>query len=193
MSSSFLTSRIQIFVFLGIFFLSGCGHIKPHEISSVVESDQQNRSSVSRVVEPKLLNRDPSNLIIIPPTAGVGVQANQSLERISLTLVKSITNAIDQSGSSIKVLASEDAEQSNLILRGHVMYWGKIRKSKFLILSQWTVSLAVEIKVFDRESGKLVLIFNEEKSSLMNKNMDDLGLELAQEIGEDVVRFMMTK
>ncbi len=137
----------------------------------------------SKVVDPLRLRKG-GNLVIIPFRAGVGIEANAELNKISLHMVKGVFDFLEERNSSFYLLSAGNARQADLIMEGHITEIQN--KSK---LRQWTLRdnksvLSIEGRLIDQKTGKDVVIFFEtQKEQGQKQTYEDLGYHLGRKIG----------
>ena len=123
----------QLGFFILIFLIVGCSHIpfvgkeppadevdeQPFEVNEYVQQ--------GRVINAQAL-KSGKKVAVIPFTPGVGVEANEELDKIALMVVKGISEAFEEKQSQFTVLTAENAEIAELIVTGHVNHIGDFNK-----------------------------------------------------------------
>lgn len=128
--------------------------------------------------------------MVIPFTAGAGIEATEELEKIALMMVKGITEAVEKNGQPFKLLNQDQTQTADFILQGHVVEIGKMKKG----LGAWWGKpqpkfLGVEATIVDRKTGKVISRFvTRRESTEMDYRI--LGRELGREIGQSLIANM---
>jgi len=138
----------------------------------------------SKVVNAERL-REGGNIVIIPFKAGAGVEANEELNKISFHMVKGISDFLKEHSTPFNVLFSENAQEADLILEGHIT--GIKDRSKF---RKWTfqnngIEMSIKGRLVDRKTGVDIVIFSEiQKINDTREDHKDLGYYLGRQMGK---------
>lgn len=183
----------KIAIFL-LCFCAGCAWLKGGEKSAgglnaaVPETLSSGLISEGKVVNASALARG-GRLLVVPFTAGAGVEANEELDRATLMIIKGMADTLGENDPSFEVLSGEDASMADFILRGHV-----IRYRKPSILRRWVMRdrrarLEVEGRLLNARSKETILLFAHARERAEGAGADkDLGYA----IGEDLGRFLLS-
>lgn len=130
------------------------------------ESLEQSESDYSAVVlRPSFLKKEGASLIVMPFTAGVGVEANKELERLSLMIVKGAIDTLNKEGTRFKILFAQEADQADFIIQGHITHRINPEARRGWMFRPQEAVLSVESKMTERKSGNLVLIYSRERKA----------------------------
>ena len=179
---------------ISVFLMIGCAHIPFIGTSS--QSAKETMKS-GRLEPPLELNgfvvkgqivdagrlRQGKNIAVIPFKAGVGVEANEDLERIALMIVKGITDVFaDDQGTSFNILTAENSKEADFVIQGHVTnVKGPSRVSRW-VLRKGQKTLSVDGKMIDAQTGKAIAVFTDQVTS-KTENYRDLGYRIGKDIG----------
>src|SRR3989344_230060 len=159
--------RLVILVVLSCF---SCGCASPAEkkaVNSVIDIDRLKRGG---------------NLLIVPFRAGAGVAATADLDRTALSIVQGLADTLQNSSASFKILTDENADQAELILKGHII---KMEESKGI--KKWMGGkkyLAAQSGISDQKTNELIANFD--FSALPGDSKTDykkLGYQIGEQIG----------
>ncbi len=124
-----------------------------------------------------------AKFVVVPFTAGVGVEATQELETIALMIVRGIADAMEESRGKLEVLTPDRLEEADFVIQGHVteldkeddglMFWNKAQKK----------SLAVEALIRDLKTGRGITNFSTRKEV---EDSQTGFLQLARQLGEEI-------
>ncbi|MCC6758170.1 MAG: hypothetical protein IT395_00905 [Candidatus Omnitrophica bacterium] len=138
----------------------------------------------ARIFKPEQLAKG-GNLLVVPFSAGAGVEASDELDRLSLLIVKGIADVLAEHGQQFKLLAAQDAQSADMVIKGRIIEvvektglskpWGK--KPKYL-------RLTIEGSVLGVENDDILAKFTEAKE-IKGKNVrfEGLGYEIGVAIG----------
>jgi hypothetical protein len=142
----------------------------------------------ARVVDLERLKQG-GKVVVLPFKAGVGVEANKELDKIALMIIKGVSEILEREVGKITVVFDEEAEDADLIIKGHVTEKrlpGKLRK---WVLLNKNIVLAVDGKMIDRNTGQTVLVFSDKHQiNLKEGNFLQLGYTIGQNIGQYIVQ-----
>ncbi|MCK4882681.1 MAG: hypothetical protein KAS92_06635 [Candidatus Omnitrophica bacterium] len=179
---------------ISLLLMIGCAHIpflgkssQPavDAVESIVPEQpvESNRFvEKGRIVDASRL-RQGKNVAVIPFKAGVGVEANEELERITLMIVKGIadTFADDQRGL-FTIVTAENLEAADFAIQGHVTGLKGPSKVKRWVLLKGHKMLGVDGKMIDAKTGETVAVFTDQVTS-QAENYKDLGHQIGKNIG----------
>ncbi|HOW36134.1 MAG TPA: hypothetical protein PL155_06955 [Candidatus Omnitrophota bacterium] len=130
------------------------------------------------------------NLLIVPFRPGPGVEANDKMEKISLMAFKGIMETLGKARTPFRILTNEDAENTDLVLKGHVTALGESRGVTKWVAGQEKSFLAIEGQMSDPETGKNVLVFSYRE--IVGLNQEDYQL-MSYRIGQRVGEFILSQ
>ena len=146
---------------------------------------------VSEVEEVKVLDHERfkkgGNLVVIPFNAGTSVEANDALDKVTLSLIKGLADKLQAAGSLFKILLAENIADADLAMKGYVTKLedpGKIQR----LMGKKMVSVVVEGKIVDQDTGKLVFVFKAGQDDLLAK---DVYKKIGYAIGEKIAQEML--
>ena len=125
-------------------------------------------------------------VLVVPFSPDVNTAANEELERVSLAIVKGIADSLDTS-SRFSVLDGTNAGTADLILQGRILSMNKTGRLKKIVTFKNKESLAVEGKMIDAKSGKIVFHFSNDKTT---RDKKQTFVDLGSSIGRDIGKFL---
>ncbi len=129
-------------------------------------------------------------ILIIPFKAGRGIEANESLDSLSLMLIKGVHDGLKDKNDAHVVLAAPEAETADLILKGYITRIQTPGKFGGLIGSEKPHSLTIEANLIDKKTGQMIAVFKQKKESL--DPMQSLK-HLAHFIGQDIAQSIINE
>lgn len=179
--------RRSVLYFLLITFLalSGCAGSKA-ERPRVTKS--QGFTDTNRIIDQERLKMG-GHLLIIPFKAGEGVEANDELDKIALMMVKGIAEELTSSNAPFSIMNSGNFNDSDLVIKGHVVKIDQTKGLKKLIPGKMEIVLKVSGELIDRKTNERLLVFSQQRTQ-----RDPRGdfKSLGNTIGHDIGRFIMT-
>ncbi len=175
------------FVLSVIFFLSaGCAGLKKEQAVSSYSFD-------GKVLDSDNL-KGGGKIYLVPFSAGVGVEAGETLDEAALMLIKGIYEELSSTNSALTVLTSGQGSSADFILRGHFVKWndGSSGRIKKLLTSgkQRSIStISVEGEIIERATGKVLIHFADVKEAAVRS---DDHRALGYNIGKDIGRFILS-
>lgn len=182
------------------FLIIGCSHIPfigkvPQSSESTAQSNESEEQPLEpnkfvekgRIISTEALQKG-KNIAIIPFTAGVGVEANNDLDKVALMIIKGISDAFadDHSGKHdhFDILTAESSETADLIVQGHISSLKSPSKVKKWVLINGQKTLGVDGKIVDARTGESVLIFEDtQETGIKKETHDQLGYRIGKNIG----------
>jgi len=180
--------------FISLFLMIGCAHIpffgkssqpaketikssrleQPLELSGFVEK--------GRIVDAGRLQQG-KNVAVIPFKAGVDVEANEELERVTLMVVKGNADTFaDDQGGLFNILTAENSNEADFVIQGHVTNLkGPSRVSRWVLLKGHKM-LSVDGKMIDAGTGEAIAVFTDQVTS-KTESYKDLGYRIGKNIG----------
>ncbi len=183
--------KIFIFCSFLLIFCWGCatGGAKH---SSKKESLKDPELDSGKVLRPSLLKQEGMmTLIVVPFTAGIGVEANQDLDLVSLWIVKGIISTVNRYGAHFKILPAEEADKADLIIQGHITRREKTQTGQKWMFRPQEMILSVEARMTERKTGNLVLIYSRGRKAPVTKEKRANEVILAQQIGFDIAFYIL--
>lgn len=177
-----------------LFLFAGCSHIP--FLGQPSRSSQETAESVAlepslgannlvkkgRVIDAPRLQQG-GNIVAIPFKAGVGVEANQELDRIALTIVKGIADALeDDRESRFNILTAEDPQIADFIIQGHITKSDGPSRVRRWMLLKGQKTLGITGKVIDAQSGEAVAVFSD-TAKTKEEDFKGLGYHVGKNIG----------
>ncbi|MCK5178887.1 MAG: hypothetical protein KAR32_05095 [Candidatus Omnitrophica bacterium] len=180
--------------FIALFLMIGCAHI-PFLGKSSQPADDAVESSVpeqsvelndfvkkGQIVDAESLKQG-KNIAVIPFKAGVGVEANEELDRIALMIVKGIADTFaDAEGNLFNILTAENLEGADFIVQGHVTSVKGPSKVSRWVLLKGHKRLGIDGKMVDAQTGEAIAVFADQATS-ETENYKDLGYRIGKNIG----------
>ncbi|OGX06943.1 MAG: hypothetical protein A2Z88_04005 [Omnitrophica WOR_2 bacterium GWA2_47_8] len=169
------------------FCSAGCAWFKRKPAPAKAEPP----SSESRDEEFQTLNRarlkEGGNLLIVPFSAGVNVEATDELEAVSLYIVKGIGETLMAGNGPLKVLTEGDLNQADFVFQGHITKLGTTH-SLTEILKPKSLYLSVKGEMLEQKTGKVLFYFS--RNIFGAEGKDDFKT-LGDELGKGVANYLM--
>ena len=187
-------------------FLIGCAWFKTNSSSSQGASLD---GATGKIVLAERLKKG-GRLLVVPFSAGVGIEANEQCEKISLAIVRGIVDVFEENnvglrqttlkdntdtsnlgqhdGGRFEILFSEDSRKADLIIEGHITDLRQPSQFQKWVLRKKTMRLSVEGRMVDRTTGEMILAFNDtQQSKNSKKSYQELGYLIGKDIGHFIV------
>ncbi len=182
--------QIQISLILVVsLLLSGCS-LNPFKGKERVEEPQVKLAfnvEVGRVINRERLMKG-GDLVIKAIKAGPNVEATDQLDKISLSVVRGITDQLKGNKPYFSILLDEDDVSNKLVMKGYVTEIKKISKKRWLIFKNKKKQMSVKGRIVDEKTGETILSFSDTiESKDQNKDYKALGYELGETIGQFIV------
>lgn len=145
----------------------------------------------AKVLRPSLLKKEGTSLMIVPFTAGIGVEANQDLDRLSLMIVKGTIDTLNEYTTPFEILNPQEADRADLIIQGHITYRKNPKARKSWMFRSKETTLSVEAKITERKTGSLVLIYSRQRTAPATGEKKDEEMILAEQIGQDLAKYIL--
>ncbi|MDD3375562.1 MAG: hypothetical protein PHY73_07580 [Candidatus Omnitrophica bacterium] len=177
--------RISIFILLVLFSLSltACSFFRKNKVE--ISNDKQSLYFDGTVVMPEKITGQ-AGLLMIPFKAGPGVAATNNLDRLSLYIVKSISDCFKDENIGLRILSSAETKDADLVLKGYIVnvdepkgIINKFRKKKN--------QLETKGQIIDIKTGEIVVDFS---SSIYSEKRENLN-ELARQTGKAIANFIL--
>lgn len=158
-----------------------------------------------RIVDQQRLQQGGA-IAIIPFKPGQGIEADAHLDHVVLRMVKGASDVLlssaevasedwDGQTQRFQVLTAADAHQADLILQGYITAIQKPFRHLRWMRPRPTVKLAFQAKLIDRTTGRVVAVFEDDRSMKKQKKSiladKELLKALAYKIGKDVGRVLL--
>lgn len=141
----------------------------------------------AKVLDAAALKRG-GNLLIIPFRPGPGVEANDKVEKVSLMALKGIVESLGETKTPFRILTSENAENTDIVLKGHITALGESRGVKKWVAGQEKSFLAIEGQMSDPETGKIILVFSyREVVGFKQEDYKSMSYRIGQRVGEFIL------
>ena len=158
--------------------------VKTKEAVMVEDSDAIKEGNV--VDQLKLKNG--GNVLVVPFSPGVNIEANDEFDRLTLRMIRAIADEFKDKNPSFTVLSSENAQSADFIIEGRVTEIRKPSLMDKMPFGNRDRQISVQGKMTERDSQKPVLIFTDRVVSKNNKEqLENLGTRIGQHIGRLVV------
>ena len=137
--------------------------------------------NASRIVEG-------GKVLVVPFVAGPRVYATDATQRVSLFIVKSLTETLESTASAFEFLGGDRAHEAELIIRGRIV--GVTPRKKFWqIFPSRKKFLSVEGKLQDRKNSRDLLLFSHKiESDEAGMTLNDLGSKMGVEIAKFILK-----
>ena len=174
-----------LLVFLILFFAGCCCYRAP----KIVAAPEGSSLKEARVFQKEKLAKG-GNILVVPFSAGEGVEASDALDHVSLMIVKGIAETLGPAGKPFKILVEQDAQSADFVVKGRIMQMEE--KSHFH--KPWqkkteTFKLAIEGSVLGVEPEEILAKFSQTKKKESSENsFQPMGYDLGVEIG----RFLLS-
>ena len=188
------SKQIMKYLFLAIliFINSGCSLLKgktksagPPLSASPLTLQQEKFLQSAKILDEDQFKKG-GRILVVPFTPDVNAAADDELDRVSLMIVKGIADSLDTS-SRFRVLDSGNADTADLILHGRVMTMQETGRLKKLATFKNKKYIAVEGKMVDVKSGRIVFLFSDAKTT---QNKKQTFIDLGSFIGHDIGKFL---
>lgn len=132
--------------------------------------------------------RSGGNVVVIPFSPGVNIEANDEFDKITLRIIRGIMDAFQDKSKAFTVLSSDEADQADFIIEGRVIEVQKPSMMKRATFKNNRLRLAVQGKMIDRETEKLILVFSDSVEARNTKEtLEVLGNNIGRHIGQFIV------
>lgn len=183
--------KIFILCFSGLIFCGGCATGKGRLFSKKENFKEPEPEYSSVVLRPSFLKKEGAGLIVVPFTAGVGVEANKDLDRLSLMIVKGVIDTLNKDGVHFKILSSQEADKADFIIQGHIIHRVNPQAHRGWMFRPRDAVLSVESKMTERKSGNLILIYSRERKVKFLENGTEDETALARHLGQDIAEYIL--
>jgi hypothetical protein len=126
-------------------------------------------------------------LVFIPFTAGADAEAGQSLDRLSLMILKGASEAFQGGSSSIQMIDQGDPDAADMVLDGHITEYRSPRR-KFTGIGKEPGVLAFEAELRGRRSDEVLARISGRREFLDNKKVEALAYDIGSAIAEQLIR-----
>lgn len=187
-----LNYKIFILCFSLLIFCWGCatGNTKHSSKKENLKEPESDYSAV--VLRPSFLKEKGASLIVVPFTAGVGVEANKDLDRLSLMIVKGMIDTLNKDGVHFKIFPAEEADQADFIIQGHITHRINPRALRGWMFRPQEAVLSMEAKMTERKSGDLILIYSRQRQARSKDVIVREGeMTLAEHLGQDIAQYIL--
>ncbi len=129
------------------------------------------------------------NLLIIPFKAGVDAESNDDLHKISLMIVRGVSDAIQRENAPFHILGADNADLANLVMKGFITHLSSSGRIKRWVLRKNEIFINVEGKIVNPESGEVIIVFSHHgKANLKTDQEQDLARKIGEDLGLYLVR-----
>ncbi len=176
-----------VFVLCG---LAGCAWFKgAGSAKTAQEQSAGTHRGIFFIRDGKVLDaqrvRAGGKLLIVPFTAGVGVEADVLLDKIALMIVKGMTEVLKDKAARFEVLVSENAQEADFVIRGHVTEMNKASRIRRWIPGNREISLEIEGEMTDAGNRETLLVFTHGiKARSDQEDYQQLGYRIGKDIGQ---------
>ena len=126
------------------------------------------------------------NLLVVPFSAGENVESSDELDRVSLMIVKGISDVLAAKDQPFKLMVREDAQKADFVIKGRIVQVQEQNNS----IKPWQgkmhkFSLKVEGTILEVNSEEVLAKFALVKTAKDQKNsFEGLGYTTGEEIGQ---------
>jgi hypothetical protein len=182
----------------------GCKHIpfmgtsskKSTEVAKPGQQEYAPLESGAFVVKGRIIDkqrlRRVQNIVVIPFSAGPGVEASEKLDKAALMIIRGISDSFDKDERRrerhFSVLTAGDSQESDLIIKGHITAMKAPSKIKRWVLLKGEKRLGVEGKMIAPDTGEAIIIFTDHAETSAKE--EDYRL-LGYRIGRNIGRFIL--
>ena len=171
-------------VLLAVCLAVACVGCSSHNLKKSVFSEELSPLKMARVFQRERIAHG-GNLLVVPFSAGEGVQASDELDHVSLEIVKGISDILQAKGRPFKFLDSEDAQSADLVIKGRVVRLEEKTGFKMLPGKHKILSLAVEGSVIEVQGEEILAKFSQDKKGAgKGDTFENLGYRIGVEIGQ---------
>jgi len=178
----------QFLIIICIGILSGCSWVPflhKKEVPAIVIAPEIQKT---RVVNSQRL-REGGNVLMIPFRAGVGVEANEELDKIALSIIQGMADVFVEHQAPLKVLTAEDAYMADFVMEGYITTVGYKSKVRQWTLRENPIEISGDGIMMDQKTGADVFVFDEnQKSTHKKETHKDLGYQLGRRLGDAILR-----
>jgi hypothetical protein len=174
---------IFLCVFLGT-FAAGCSWLGPQKaVSSPVT---QSVHTVKVIDEQRL--REGGQLLISAFQAGPGIEAGSNFDKISFSVSRGLADVLGGESARFVLLSAEESQEAELVMEGRIVATGRRSLINKMLFRKEKARLSVEGKMVDRPSGRVVLVFREERRA-ENKKLTsrDLGYLVGRSVAAGIL------
>ena len=170
-----------------VFPLCGCSFISQSHRDSKEAVSVPHYVESGKILDPRRL-KEGGKVAVIAFKAGEDVEANDDLDKISLMIVRGVSEVLASGGGNLKAVFEDDAKTADFILEGHVTKMRGPSTFKRFVLRKLALQLAVEGKLIDRKNNRMVAVFTDAKKfSDKKQDFNQLGATIGQDIGRFLV------
>ncbi len=180
-----MIKRWVLLIILVTFVLPSCswlGHKKvvPAQTSSFVQA--------GKIVDAQRL-RQGGAIFIQPFIAGPNVEVNSKLDKISLMMMKGLADGLMQDEhKTFQILTADKADDPDFIVKGHILDVHKPAKVKKWVMRNRQISLSVQGRMIDTETGETIVVFDNTRTSQQASQTHE---QLGYALGQDIARFVL--
>src|SRR3989338_3960323 len=128
-------------------------------------------------------------VLIVPFTAGAGIEAGEQLDKIALMTVKGMADMLKGDVPGFEILDNANASQARFIVKGRVVEMKSGSRFTRFILKTAKISLGVEGRMIDAKTQRTVLVFTHR---LQARRGEKDRRQLGYQIGQDIGRFILS-
>jgi len=166
-------------------FIAGCAWISPKR---EIPEETSKYVQIGRIIDAERLNQG-GTLVIVPFKAGVGVEANSTLDKIVLKIVKGISDQLKDNKPYFEILLADDVNDAEFVIEGRVTGVKDSSVFKRLLFRKKELELSAKGKMIDRTTGDIVLVFDYKRNS---EHKDEDHYHLAYMVGKDIARLILS-
>ncbi len=132
--------------------------------------------------------RQGGKVLVVPFTAGAGVEADVFLDKTVLMMVKGIADTFKESALRFEILDNANAQDADFIVNGHVVEMQSASRPIRWILKRGEISVGVEGRMIDAKTHETVLVFSHRLNTRSGeKNQKQPGYAIGQDIGRFIL------
>jgi hypothetical protein len=179
-----MSKTIIVILVLALSMSGGCSFFKNKPLTPGADGSDINSSQVFN----RSVLQQGGQLLIEPFLAGEAVYATDELDKLALRVVRGMAVTLVQGNSQFRILSAPEAQQAQIILRGHFTKWVKPGGLKKWILHKKSTCLSVDGELVSAD-GEVLAKFSHERQMLGKQNNSE---DLALQLGEDIARFLLS-
>jgi hypothetical protein len=153
--------------------------------SKVSKSEEMLPVVTGAVVSSELLIKG-GDLALVAFKAGPKAEANDELDRISLTILKGVKESLDNQKTSLRIIAPNEGQPA-VVMEGYIQDFSKPGRISRVMLRPNHYCLSVEGELWLSTTGQRLLNFSAQKDFNPKKEkLVDVAFKMGKEIGNFV-------
>jgi len=161
-----------------VFLLTSCAHMAPKD---VVPDHPYPVNFEADVVDPNCPLQ--GNVVIEPFKSGDGVFANDEVSQASLMMVKGFADLMQKGTPSLHVIIDEQTDKANFFIKGYITVYQKPEGMINRLKKKHNV-FAVEGKMINLETNRVIIRFSSRVESAQEKNLGDFAYRIGERLAQ---------